>query len=205
MNPLTAFRGAIEARLPPSGPETAFLGLGGNMGERLRYLSRAVEVLDADRASTVDDVSSVYETAPVGPSDAPYLNIAVRLTTTRSPHALLRLCQATEHTLGRVRTGRWAARTLDVDVLLYGDRVVRAPHLQVPHPRLTERGFALVPLIEIAPGWTLPDGSSLTAAVAALAPLEGIDAIGRQIHPPGRMPDRPSPPGWSSSPPDHTP
>jgi 2-amino-4-hydroxy-6-hydroxymethyldihydropteridine diphosphokinase len=140
----------------------------------------------------VDGVSSVYETEPVGgPDQGPYLNLAVRAATRRSPRSLLRLCGAVEHALGRDRTERWGPRTIDVDILLYGQRVVNRRDLQIPHPRLVTRAFALVPLMEVAPGQTLPDGTRLSEALAALAPVEGITMIGRQVGVPGPAPDAP--------------
>ncbi|WP_370327002.1 2-amino-4-hydroxy-6-hydroxymethyldihydropteridine diphosphokinase [Euzebya sp.] len=174
-------REAVALRQPPAGPEAVFLGIGGNTGDRLHYLNRGVRLLDRHPRINVDDVSSVYETAPIGPSDDPYLNIAVRVLTDLAPLPLLRACQRVEATLGRVRSTRWGARTIDVDVLLYGDRQLTADVLTVPHPELANRAFALVPLTEVAPGWRLPDGRSLAKAIADLAPLEGITAIGRQV------------------------
>ena len=177
--------GALAARLPPRGEELAFLGLGSNLGERLDHLQRGVDLLGADPAIVVEDVSTTYETAPVGgPPQDPYLNCAVRVRTTLAPRPLLQRCLAVEARLHRVRRERWGPRTLDVDVLLYGHRVVDAPDLVVPHPRLRERAFAAVPLLEVAPGWSLPDGSSLASVVAALAPIEGIAPIGRHVVPP---------------------
>lgn len=163
----------------------AFLGLGSNLGDRLTTLQRAVDLLDADRRTRVDAVSSVYETEPVGgPEQGPYLNLAVRVVTRRSPSGLLRLCARVEAALGRTREVRWGPRTIDVDVLLYGDRAIATRRLVVPHPRLAERAFALVPLMEVAPGQRLPDGRSLPSLVARLAPIEGITMIGSQVRAP---------------------
>lgn len=174
------------AFLPPRGQAFAFLGLGSNLGERLDHLQRAVDLLDADGRTTVQAVSSVYETDPVGgPEQGPYLNIAVRVSTGRSPRGLLALCNRVEAELGRVREVRWGPRTVDVDVLLYGDRVVATRRLQVPHPRMTERAFVLVPLMEVAPGLKLPDGGSAASALARLAPVEGVRMIGTQVTGPG--------------------
>ncbi len=160
----------------------AFLGLGSNLGDRLDSLQRAVDRLDADPRICVDDVSSVYETAPVGgPEQEPFLNIAARVRTRHSPRRLLAACQRVEAGMGRVRTVRWGPRTIDVDILLFSDRVIARRDLQVPHPRLTERAFALIPLMEVAPGGRLPDGSSLAAALARLAPIEGVVVVGSQI------------------------
>lgn len=169
----------------------AFLGLGSNLGDRLTSLQRAVDALDADAVTRVDAVSSVYETEPVGgPDQEPFYNLAVRLATRRSARRLLALCQDVERRLGRVRGVRWGPRTIDVDVLLYGDDVVTRADLQIPHPRLHERAFALVPLMEVAPGQRLPDGTSLATALARLAPVEGVRMIGTQVHLPGREEQR---------------
>lgn len=157
------------------------MGLGGNVGDRLHYLNRAVQLLDRHDRITVDDISSVYETAPLGPSEDPFLNVAVRVMTTLSPLRLLRACQRIETTLGRVRTARWAPRTVDLDLLLYGDRTIGTGVLTVPHAELDRRPFALIPLLEVAPGWRLPDGRTLAQALTALVPIEGVSAIGRQV------------------------
>jgi 2-amino-4-hydroxy-6-hydroxymethyldihydropteridine diphosphokinase len=171
--------------LPTLRTQFAFLGLGSNQGDRLAFLQRAVELLDADRRTRVDAVSAVYETDPVGgPEQEPFLNIAVRVATRRTPLALLRLCADVEHALGRVRRERWGPRTIDVDILLYGDRRLTRPGLVVPHPRLHERAFALIPLLEVAPCARLPSGESLAAALARLAPVEGVRMIGQQVHEP---------------------
>jgi len=160
----------------------AFLGLGSNLGNRLALLQDAVDRLDADTRTRVDAVSSVYATDPVGgPEQEPFLNIAVRVVTRRTPLSLLALCNRVEADLGRVRTVRWGPRTVDIDVLLYEDRVVRHRDLRVPHPRLAERPFALIPLIEVAPGRRLPGGPSLPSVLARLAPVEGVRAIGTQV------------------------
>jgi 2-amino-4-hydroxy-6-hydroxymethyldihydropteridine diphosphokinase len=172
----------------------AFLGLGSNLGDRLENLQRAVQSIDADARTRVDAVSSVYETAPVGgPEQGPFLNLAIRVATRRSPRRLLRLCQAVEDDLGRVRRERWGSRTIDIDILLYADRTMSRRDLDVPHPRLLERAFALVPLIEVAPGQKLPDGRSLTAALAAIAPVEGITMVGTQVQMPDQLPGRAGP------------
>ncbi len=163
----------------------AFLGLGSNLGDRLTTLQAAVDLLHADPATRVDEVSSVYETDPVGgPDQEPFLNLAVRVATRRSPRRLLRLCNQVEARLGRIRGVRWGPRTIDIDVLVYDDRRVRTRDLVIPHPRLVERPFALVPLMEVAPGLRLPDGRSLPSVLAGLAPIEGIAAVGTQVRVP---------------------
>lgn len=175
----------LAAVLPPRGEAFAFLGLGSNLGDRLAHLQAGVDLLAADPRSRVDEVSGVYETAPVGgPEQGPFLNIAVRLATRRSPRSLLRRCLEVEQARDRVRTVRWGPRTLDVDVLLYGRRQVSTRRLQIPHPRLHQRPFALIPLIEVAPGWRMPDGAALTALLGRLAPIEGVTQVGRQVRRP---------------------
>lgn len=126
----------------------AFLGLGSNLGDRRGLLSAAVAALP-----DVVAVSPVYETDPVGgpPGQGPYLNLVVELLTHLGPRALLELGQALESRAGRERSVRWGPRTLDVDVLLVGELTVDQPDLVVPHPRLTQRAFVLVPLADLAP------------------------------------------------------
>ena len=126
----------------------AFLGLGSNLGDRRAFLRDAVAALP-----DVVAVSPVYETEPVGGPDRQgrYLNVVVELDTERSPRELLGIAHRLETAAGRVRTERWGPRTLDVDVLLVGDLVVDDDDLQVPHPRLGERAFVLIPLADLAP------------------------------------------------------
>jgi 2-amino-4-hydroxy-6-hydroxymethyldihydropteridine diphosphokinase len=133
----------------------AYLGLGSNLGDRRAYLRHAV----ADLPDVVA-VSPVYETEPVGgpAGQGPYLNLVVALETERSPRELLDLAHRLERDAGRVRTERHGARTLDVDVLIVGDLCVNEPDLVVPHPRMWERRFVLVPLADLAGGSVRPAG-----------------------------------------------
>jgi 2-amino-4-hydroxy-6-hydroxymethyldihydropteridine diphosphokinase len=126
----------------------AFLGLGSNQGDRWAKLREALAALP-----DVTRVSSVYETDPVGgPQDQdPYLNAVVELESDLSPRELLGVCRRLESAAGRVRAERWGPRPLDVDVLLVDDLAVDEPDLQVPHPRMWQRPFVLVPLAEVAP------------------------------------------------------
>ena len=127
----------------------AFLGLGSNLGDRVRYLRDAVDTL---RAVGLVGVSPVYETAPVGgPDQGPYLNLVAELHTDRSPHELLGVCRRLEAAAGRVRDERWGPRTLDVDVLWVEGMTVDDADLVVPHPRLWERRFVVAPLHDLAP------------------------------------------------------
>lgn len=128
-------------------PVRAFLGLGSNLGDRRAHLTAAVAGLP-----DVVAVSPVYETDPVGgPEQGPYLNCVVELRTALDPWQLLGACRDAERAAGRIRSQRWGPRTLDVDVLLVGDHRVDAEELTVPHPRMWERAFVLVPLSDLAP------------------------------------------------------
>ena len=137
----------------------AFIGLGSNLGDRIANLRRAVDALERDGAVDVVAVSSAYETEPVGgPSQPDYLNAVAEISTTLTPRALLERCLGIEDALGRDRATeeRWGPRVVDLDVLLIEDVTVDEPDLIVPHPRMAERAFVLVPLAEIAPEETIP-------------------------------------------------
>jgi len=132
---------------------TAFVGMGSNLGDRRAYLCGALRALRRHRGIKVCSVSSFLETAPVdGPAGQnDFLNAAARLSTTLSPPALLGILQKVEGQFGRERTTRWGPRTLDLDILLYGQRVIDEPDLKVPHPHMHRRRFVLEPLCQIAP------------------------------------------------------
>ena len=152
-------------------PTRAYLGIGSNLGDRLGYLQLAVDGLAATDGVTVVAVSAVYETDPVGPEQPDYLNAVVALDTTLTPQALLAVGQALEAEAERVRQERWGPRTLDVDVVLFGDQTVDEPDLQIPHPRWRERDFVLAPLADLGyPGveprdWTGVRSTGLTLRV----------------------------------------
>jgi len=129
----------------------AVIGLGASLGDRARTLRLAVAALDAALDVEVIGASRLYRTVPLGPARGWFLNGAVRIRTRRSPRGLLALCKQIEARLGRVPTARWSDRVVDLDILIYGDRVRRGPALALPHPGLVERAFALVPAAEVAP------------------------------------------------------
>lgn len=130
----------------------AYLSLGSNLGDRLNYLRRAISDLNTLDGVHVVRLSSVYETEPVGVEGQPaYLNLVAVVSTRLDPHALLAACHDIERAHGRVRTVRWGARTLDIDLLLYDGVEMDTPKLTLPHPRMHERAFVLVPLLEVAP------------------------------------------------------
>jgi 2-amino-4-hydroxy-6-hydroxymethyldihydropteridine diphosphokinase len=147
----------------------AYIGLGANLGMREETLRRAVERLRAADGVDVLAVSQLRETEPVGVVDQPsFLNGAVAIETTRGPRGLLDLLLEIERSLGRVREERWGPRTIDLDLLAYGNEVVDEPGLRVPHPHLHERRFALEPLAELAPELDVPGRGQVSALLTAL-------------------------------------
>jgi 2-amino-4-hydroxy-6-hydroxymethyldihydropteridine diphosphokinase len=130
---------------------TVYLSLGANLGDRLANLRLALARLQT--LARLEDVSSLYETEPQGVSDQPlFLNAVCRVTTGLEPQALLRFLKNLEQESGRRPGGqKWGPRPIDLDILLYDDRLVDAPELTIPHPRLAERAFVLIPLCELAP------------------------------------------------------
>jgi 2-amino-4-hydroxy-6-hydroxymethyldihydropteridine diphosphokinase len=148
----------------------AYVGLGSNLGDRERMLWGAVHMLAFNSEVEVVAVSSFRETDPVGLESQPrFLNGAVALETPLAPHALLDLLLSIERELGRTRDGpRYGPRTIDLDLLLYGDEVVDGPGLTVPHPRLHERRFALEPLAELDPEAVVPGHGPVQALLAGL-------------------------------------
>jgi 2-amino-4-hydroxy-6-hydroxymethyldihydropteridine diphosphokinase len=136
----------------------AYVGLGANLGDRERMLRAAVDALAAEEGIEVVSVSTLRETEPVGVGEQPrFLNGAAELETTLTARELLDRLLAVEQRFGRVRIpGEHGPRTLDLDLLLYGDEVIDEPGLTVPHPRLHERRFVLEPLAELAPGLVVP-------------------------------------------------
>jgi 2-amino-4-hydroxy-6-hydroxymethyldihydropteridine diphosphokinase len=146
----------------------AYVGLGSNMGDRERMLWSAVHMLTFNAEVDVVEVSSIRETDPVGIVDQPpFLNAAVAVDTELEPQALLELLLSIERELGRTRGGpRFGPRTIDLDLLLYGEEIVAEPGLTVPHPRLHERRFALEPLAELDPELVVPEKGSVQALLA---------------------------------------
>lgn len=133
-------------------PSIATLGLGGNLGEPRRAMADALQMLDARADCTVRAVSRLYRTPPWGKTDqAWFFNACAEVETTLGPEALLDTCLDIERQMKRVRDERWGPRTIDIDVLTYGDVSQAETRLELPHPRMTARGFVLMPLADFAP------------------------------------------------------
>jgi len=146
-----------------------FLGLGSNLGDRLANLSAAIDLLASAPGVCVTEVSSLYVTSPVGMTDQPdFYNAVVSIKSSLAPHDILSLCMEIETSLGRERIIHWGPRTLDIDILLIDRIEVQTDTLTVPHPRLMERAFVLVPLAQIAPDIVLPDGNTVEQTVKSI-------------------------------------
>jgi 2-amino-4-hydroxy-6-hydroxymethyldihydropteridine diphosphokinase len=147
----------------------AYLGLGANLGDARQSLKDAVVCLAQQHTISVLAKSSLYLTAPIDAGGDDYYNLVVKLETALSPSALLALCHRIEHHFGRERPSRNAPRTLDIDIVLFGDSRIDEPDLIVPHPRAFERAFVLVPLVEIDPDISIPGHGRADALLPAVA------------------------------------
>lgn len=163
---------------------SAYLALGSNLGDRLEHLREAVRLVGAEPGVTVVRSSRVYETEPVGPPQPAYLNAVIEVRAEGTARDLLEACRRVEDALGRVRAERWGPRTIDVDVLTFDEQTIDEPDLVVPHPRMHERGFVLVPLGELDADPMLPGGRRL--ATLRLAP--GVVLGVRPFAPPLAVP-----------------
>jgi 2-amino-4-hydroxy-6-hydroxymethyldihydropteridine diphosphokinase len=136
----------------PAEEHLVILGLGGNVGDPVAAMAGAINRFDQGEQSTVRAVSRLYRTPPWGKTDQPdFFNSCVLIATRLKPAALLALCMIIEREMKRERLERWGPRTLDIDILTYDDEEIRMPALEIPHPRMLERGFVLMPLADIAP------------------------------------------------------
>ena len=154
-------------------PIVVYLGLGSNLGDRRRNLAVALRRLEP--LVRVEAVSSLYETAPVGPQDQPsFFNAVCRAVTELPPLDLLRHLQEIEQELGRRPSARWGPRPIDLDLLLYGDQVIDEPALRVPHPELPNRAFVLVPLAELAAELQHPERGETVRSLADRADQSGV-------------------------------
>lgn len=156
----------------------AYLGLGANLGDPVQMLIEAVHALSAVDGITVSRCSSLYRTSPVGKTDQPdFINMVVRVETTLPPEQIMTRLLDIERRLGRVRTDRWGPRTIDIDLLVYGQSTIETESLTVPHPRMLSRRFVLVPLMEIAPDLKVPGTSKSLQEFLNLTEDQGNIAV----------------------------
>jgi 2-amino-4-hydroxy-6-hydroxymethyldihydropteridine diphosphokinase len=162
---------------------TAYIALGSNLQNPEHQLRSAVTALAALPDSRLQQVSSVYRSAAVGPGAQPdYLNAVARLLTTLPPETLLDALQRQEQAQGRTRNIRWQARTLDLDILLYGSAIIDTERLRIPHGALGQRNFVLYPLLQVCPAnFVLPDGTDLDTLVHD-CPVGDLEKTGLQLH-----------------------
>jgi len=140
----------------------AFLGLGANLGDRLATLQRAIDLLGAEPGIEVQRTSRIWETDPVGGPEQPhFLNVVAEIETTLEPLDLLEAVNRVEASLGRTRDIRWGPRTIDIDILLMDGLTMHDDRLTIPHPRMTERAFVVMPLLELLPNPILPNDTHL--------------------------------------------
>jgi dihydroneopterin aldolase/2-amino-4-hydroxy-6-hydroxymethyldihydropteridine diphosphokinase len=167
----------------PGGEQPAVIALGSNLGDRLGHLQGAVDALAGTPGLTVAAISPVYQTAPVGgPAQQDYYNAVLTARTVLPPRALLARCQQVETASGRVRAETWGPRTLDLDIIVYGDLVTDEPELTLPHPRAGERAFVLAPWHAIDPGAVIPGRGSVADLLAA-ASQDGVHRLaGASLH-----------------------
>ncbi|WP_372627705.1 2-amino-4-hydroxy-6-hydroxymethyldihydropteridine diphosphokinase [Arsukibacterium sp.] len=161
----------------------AYLGLGANLANPVIQLQNAIAALRLLEQSTLLAVSSLYGSKPMGPQDQPdYVNAVAKVTTTLSPLALLDALQQIEQRQGRQRKAeRWGPRSLDLDILLYGNHTINNARLTVPHYGLTKREFVLYPLAEIAPKLILPCGTPLQTLLSQV-PLNGLEKLSATVY-----------------------
>jgi 2-amino-4-hydroxy-6-hydroxymethyldihydropteridine diphosphokinase len=160
----------------------AYLGLGSNLGDRLANLGQAVALLEERGASFLRS-SRVYETEAVGPPQPDYLNAVIEVETGLSPRGLLIACLAVEQVMGRVRGERWGPRVIDVDVLTFGDLEVDESDLTIPHPRMHERGFVMIPLLELDADPVLPGGRKASTLRIGAWTIGGVRPFAPPLEP----------------------
>ena len=150
------------------------IGLGSNLGDSLMILTGAIDRLQTHPQIELLAISSWYLTAPIGPPQPDYTNGCMTLQTSLTPLDLLNTLHAIEAEFGRIRQEIWGARTLDLDLLLYSDLIIDLPTLQIPHPRMCERAFVLVPLAEIAADWLEPRSGNSIANLCNKLECSGV-------------------------------
>lgn len=159
---------------------SAYIGLGSNIGDREKHLENAIEKLREVDGVDVTQVSSIYETDPVGFIDQDdFLNAVVEVDTALTPQDLLGATKRIEIELKRVKKDHWGPRIIDLDILLYDDATLAEPHLNLPHPEVKNRAFVLVPLVEIAPEKRLPSGERVSDLLLELGEVSGVKVYRR--------------------------
>lgn len=169
----------MTAKVLNAGPlvHPAYIALGSNLNDPRAQVERGLQALTQLPETRLRARSGWYQSRAVGPGQQPdYLNGVVLLETSLEPESLILHLQRIEAAQGRERRVRWAARTLDLDILLYGDRIIATDRLQIPHPRLAERNFVLYPLADISPDLVLPNGTPL-ASLLQHCPAEGLKRV----------------------------
>ncbi len=156
----------------------AHVAVGTNLGDRWARLAQAARALRAAPGVAIVRASRVWDTAPVGPPQPRYLNAVLELETRRTPRSLLAVLQSIERDAGRTRDVRWGARTLDLDLLVAGDWIVREPGLTVPHPGLASRRFVLAPLAELQPELVVPGTGTSVARLLEASPVLDVAPVG---------------------------
>jgi len=156
--------------------ERVFIGIGSNLGRKEDNIGRALELLKEDQRIQVAAVAPLYRTDPVGYTQQDwFLNTVAALETELSPQQLLGLLMSFENKMGRERMVRWGPRVIDLDILLYGDLIINTPHLQIPHPRLEERAFVVVPLADLYPDMLLPGGRAASDMAVQLSKTQCVE------------------------------
>lgn len=149
------------------------IALGSNLGDSLSILNESLNLISQSPEIDLKACSSWYRTVPIGPPQPNYLNGCAILETNLSPEKLLQILLKIEQHFGRIRREKWGPRTLDLDLLLYNDLILETDHLQIPHPRMLDRAFVLVPLVQIAPTWVHP-----VTQKTIIELLDGVDCSG---------------------------
>lgn len=156
--------------------ERVYVGIGSNMGDKEGNILGALRMLEEDGRLSAQGIAPLYKTGPVGYTDQDwFLNTVAAYETALTPRELLVALMGIEKQMGRERTVRWGPRVIDLDILLYGDAVVDTPDLQIPHPRIVERAFVVVPLADLAPDILLPGGKTAASLAVDLPKTQAVE------------------------------
>jgi 2-amino-4-hydroxy-6-hydroxymethyldihydropteridine diphosphokinase len=166
-------------------PHRTAIGFGSNLGDSQAILEAALKTLASSPGLQLQVASPCYRTLAVGPPQPDYYNLCAQFATDLTPQALLNTLLAVEAQFGRIRRERWGPRLLDLDLLLFEDWVVDQPNLQIPHPRMRERAFVLVPLSDIAPDWLDPVSGQSIAQLRSQIDCFGVTLVHQPVQPPG--------------------